>query len=132
MAYYYRLASTHTTALSSDDTAYDSTPTSKQVFALRKEGKLTEAWAMACQLVAQPQADDWDLRAFGYCLIDLYKQESVATQCGLTQYDLAHIAQELMSRMPECFAAHMQGQSSNIQQDGPDGYFVKKISCSKN
>ena len=126
MAYYSDSA--NATAPSSYGTADDSTSSSKQVFALRKEGKLKEAWDMACQLVSQPQIEDWDLRAFGYCLIDLHKQESVAAQCGLTPYDLARMAQELMARMPQLFASDAQGQSNNTEPDGPDAYFVKRIS----
>ena len=126
MAYYFDSA--NATAQSSYGTADDSTPSSKQVFALRKEGKLKEAWDMACQLVSQPQIEDWDLRAFGYCLIDLHKKQSVAAQCGLTPDDLARMAQELMARMPQLFASDAQGQSNNTEPDGPDAYFVKRIS----
>jgi tetratricopeptide (TPR) repeat protein len=49
--------------------------TSKEVFAKRKEGALDEAYQMAVQLMENPQPDDWDVKAFGWCLIDLIKRD---------------------------------------------------------
>ena len=49
--------------------------TSKEVFAKRKEGAIDEAYKMALELMAAPQVDGWDQKAFGWCLIDLIKRE---------------------------------------------------------
>ena len=49
--------------------------TSKEVFAKRKEGAIDEAYKMALELMAAPQVDGWDQKAFGWCLIDLIKRD---------------------------------------------------------
>jgi tetratricopeptide (TPR) repeat protein len=43
------------------------------VFALRKQGKLREAYESAKHLVASDPEDEWNIKAFGWCLIDLIK-----------------------------------------------------------
>lgn len=50
--------------------------TSKEVTALRKAGKLDEAYAHSLDLIAAPDADDWDRAAHGWCLIDLVKRHA--------------------------------------------------------
>ncbi|MFS1703329.1 DUF7017 domain-containing protein [Alteromonas sp. AMM-1] len=67
--------------------------TSKDVFAKRKEGQLDEAYSMALQLMNAPNPDDWDIKAFGWCLIDLIKREA---NSGNPQY-LNHYKQQLES-----------------------------------
>ncbi|MBP2085806.1 MULTISPECIES: hypothetical protein [Pseudomonas] len=47
----------------------------KEVFAKRREGAIDEAYAMALELMAAPQADEWDRKAFAWCLIDLIKRD---------------------------------------------------------
>jgi tetratricopeptide (TPR) repeat protein len=47
---------------------------SKEVFSLRKQGSLAEAYAMACQLIDDDPDDDWNKRALGWCLYDLVKK----------------------------------------------------------
>ena len=49
--------------------------TSKEVFAKRKEGAIDEAYQMALGLMGVPQVDDWDRKAFCWCLIDLIKRD---------------------------------------------------------
>jgi hypothetical protein len=49
--------------------------TSKEVFALRKEGALDEAYKMALELMEISDNDDWDIKAFGWCLVDLIKRD---------------------------------------------------------
>lgn len=49
--------------------------TSKEVFALRKAGQLDEAYEMAAQLNDTAYPDIWDMRAFGWCLVDLIDRE---------------------------------------------------------
>ncbi len=71
--------------------------TNKEVTAKRKEGKagkegaLDEAYQMALQLMSAPHVDEWDIKAFGWCLIDLIKRD---TQTG-NQQNLAHYRQQL-------------------------------------
>lgn len=47
---------------------------SKDVFALRKQGELGQAFAIAEQLIAENPADEWNQRAYAWCAIDLIKQ----------------------------------------------------------
>jgi hypothetical protein len=50
--------------------------TSKEVFALRKSGQLEEAYKMACELMESSKRDEWDEKAFAWCVIDLVKRDS--------------------------------------------------------
>ncbi len=50
--------------------------TSKEVFAKRKEGAIDEAYRMALDLMGAPQVDNWDKKAFCWCLIDLIKRDA--------------------------------------------------------
>ena len=67
--------------------------TSKDVFAKRKEGQLDEAYSMALQLMNATNPDDWDIKAFGWCLIDLIKREANTGN----QRNLNHYKQQLES-----------------------------------
>jgi len=49
--------------------------TSREVFARRKLGELDEAYQMALQLMKEPDKSEWDIKAFGWCLIDLIKRD---------------------------------------------------------
>lgn len=51
-------------------------PTSRDVFDLRKNGKLEDAYKLALKLNDVPSPDNWDKRALGWCLIDLIKRDS--------------------------------------------------------
>lgn len=46
---------------------------SKDVFALRKQGELGQAFAIAQQLIAEKPTDEWNQSAYIYCVIDLIK-----------------------------------------------------------
>jgi len=50
--------------------------TSKEVFAKRREGAVDEAYRMALELMSSPNADDWDRKAFCWCLIDIIKRDA--------------------------------------------------------
>ncbi len=50
--------------------------TSKEVFAKRREGALDEAYRMALELMGSSKADDWDKKAFCWCLIDIIKRDA--------------------------------------------------------
>lgn len=52
------------------------TASSQKVFALRKEGKLSEALAMARGLLQASPHDPWSKKALAWCLVDLAKQEA--------------------------------------------------------
>ncbi|WP_445427368.1 DUF7017 domain-containing protein [Alishewanella sp. HL-SH05] len=67
--------------------------TSKGVFEKRKEGNLDEAYSMALQLMNSQSPDEWDIKAFGWCLIDLIKREAHSDN---PQY-LNHYKQQLES-----------------------------------
>lgn len=51
---------------------------SKDVFALRKQGELGQAFAIAEQLISEKPSDEWNQRAYAYCVIDLIKQATAA------------------------------------------------------
>lgn len=51
---------------------------SKDVFALRKQGELGQAFAIAEQLISEKPADEWNQRAYAWCVIDLIKQATAA------------------------------------------------------
>lgn len=67
--------------------------TSKEVFAKRKEGAIDEAYKMALELMAAPQVDEWDRKAFSWCLIDLIKRD---VKQGSTE-NLPHYRRQLES-----------------------------------
>ncbi len=67
--------------------------TSKEVFAKRKEGAIDEAYKMSLELMAAPQANDWDRKAFGWCLVDLIKRD---IKNGSTE-NLPHYRRQLES-----------------------------------
>lgn len=48
----------------------------QQVTALRKGGQLDEAFKLATELVAAPEANEWEVGAYGWCLIDLVKRHA--------------------------------------------------------
>ncbi len=50
--------------------------TSKDVFAKRKEGCLDEAFQMAVELMKNPQRDEWDVKAFAWCIISLINRDA--------------------------------------------------------
>lgn len=47
---------------------------SKDVFQKRKAGELDAAYAMGLERMAAADRDAWDIRAFGWCLVDLVKK----------------------------------------------------------
>jgi hypothetical protein len=48
---------------------------SKEVFELRNEGRLSEAYEMAQTLYREDPHDEWVQRAFAWTLVDLCKKE---------------------------------------------------------
>jgi tetratricopeptide (TPR) repeat protein len=67
--------------------------TRMEVFAKRKEGIVDEAYRMALQLMGSPNADDWDRKAFCWCLIDIIKRDA---ENGNNE-NLAHYQKQLES-----------------------------------
>ncbi|GGP74735.1 hypothetical protein GCM10009347_43210 [Shewanella algicola] len=53
-----------------------SSKTSKDVFALRKAGKIDEAYNLAIELINSSPNDEWNVKAFAWCLIDLVKRDA--------------------------------------------------------
>lgn len=47
---------------------------SKEVFALRKAGSLDEAYSMAVEVIEAEPNDEWNIKAFAWCLYDLTKR----------------------------------------------------------
>lgn len=50
--------------------------TSTEVFAKRREGSIDDAYRMALELMGSPNANDWDRKAFCWCLIDIIKRDA--------------------------------------------------------
>lgn len=48
---------------------------SSEVFSLRRDGKLDEAYRLALQLMAGPDVDEWTQKSMAWCLIDLIKMD---------------------------------------------------------
>lgn len=48
----------------------------RQVTALRKSGRLDEAFKLASEQAVAPEADEWDIADLGWCLIDLVKRHA--------------------------------------------------------
>ncbi|MBG2876092.1 hypothetical protein I4902_13475 [Proteus alimentorum] len=65
--------------------------TSRDVFSTRKEGKLDEAYIMAIELINKPNNDEWDIKAFAWCVIDLIKRDA---QSGKSE-NIHHYANQL-------------------------------------
>ncbi|WP_020560809.1 DUF7017 domain-containing protein [Thiofilum flexile] len=60
---------------------------SKSVFSKRKEGNLDEAYAIAVKLMSNPDKNEWDIKAFAWCIIDLIKRAAkLGNQQDLTYY----------------------------------------------
>ncbi len=56
--------------------------TSKQVFALRKEGKIEEAYQMALTCILIDSEDEWNIKALAYCLYDKIKLAKESRLCS--------------------------------------------------
>ena len=70
--------------------------TSKEVFALRREGMLDDAYAMAIDVVHLDPHDEWNIKALAWCLYDLIKRsvaqkDSIATSKYATHLSQIHI-----------------------------------------
>lgn len=48
-------------------------PSSKDVFVLRKQGSLNEAYRLATDLIEIDPRDEWNVKAFAWCIYDLVK-----------------------------------------------------------
>lgn len=48
---------------------------SSDIFSLRRDGKLDEAYQLALQHMAAPEVDEWTEKAMAWCLIDLIKKD---------------------------------------------------------
>ena len=69
---------------------------STEVFALRREGKINEAYDMALRLIKSDSDDDWNIKAFAYCLNDLIKKavsenNYILAQTYSKQFDLVEL-----------------------------------------
>ncbi|CAI8805268.1 Tetratricopeptide repeat protein [Pseudomonas sp. IT-194MI4] len=67
--------------------------TSTDVFAKRKQGDIDEAYRMALELMGASQVDNWDRKAFCWCLIDLIKRDAK----NGNQENLPHYRRQLES-----------------------------------
>lgn len=101
--------------------------TNKEVTAKRKEGKagkegaLNEAYQMALQLMSAPHVDEWDFKAFGWCLIDLIKRD---VQAG-NQQNLAHYRKQLEAiKVDPKDDVLLKGVRNALSQCNPQGHLI--------
>lgn len=64
---------------------------SKQVFALRKEGKIEEAYQMALTCILIDGEDEWNIKALAYCLYDKIKLAKESQDFEAGQNLLQHL-----------------------------------------
>lgn len=64
---------------------------SKQVFALRKEGKIEEAYQMALTCILIDGEDEWNIKALAYCLYDKIKMARESQDFEAGQNLLQHL-----------------------------------------
>lgn len=104
--------------------------TSKDVFAKRREGQLEEAYQMALQRMAAPDKDEWDDKAFGWCLIDLIKRDVKTGE----QDNIGYYRQQLeaieVSSNDEILIKQKQFAISLCEPDGQLAIKAKQLSKS--
>ena len=81
--------------------------TSKEVFAKRRAGAIDEAYRIALELIGSPNADDWDRKAFCWCLIDIIKRDA--------------------GNGDEVNLAHYRKQLENVEADPSDEVLAKGV-----
>lgn len=97
--------------------------TSKDVFAKRKAGQLDEAYQMALLRMGAADKDDWDDKAFGWCLIDLIKRDAKA---GFQDH-LRHYRQQLEAiNVPETDDILTKQRKFAITLCNPDGQLANE------
>ncbi|MDN3562405.1 tetratricopeptide repeat protein [Vreelandella neptunia] len=97
--------------------------TSKDIFAKRKAGQIDEAYQMALQRMSVPNKDEWDDRAFGWCLIDLIKRDAKAGE----QTNLSHYRQQLEAiAVPENDDVLTKQRQLAISLCNPEGQLVNE------
>lgn len=52
--------------------------TSKEVFAKRRDGALDEAYQLALELMRDAPDDEWNMKAYAWCLVDLIKRDAAS------------------------------------------------------
>ncbi|MDC3188122.1 tetratricopeptide repeat protein [Pseudoalteromonas elyakovii] len=68
-----------------------SSKTNKDVFALRKAGKIDEAYNLAIELINSSPNDEWNVKAFAWCLIDLVKRDAKLGNNNTTNHYLQQL-----------------------------------------
>ncbi len=66
---------------------------SKEVFALRREGMLDDAYDMAIEVVQFDPTDEWNIKALAWCLYDLIKRSVAQKDSIATSKYAAHLSQ---------------------------------------
>ncbi len=90
----------------------------QQVTALRKEGKLDEAFALASELIANPDANEWDSRAYGWCLIALVKHHASDTDPSSLQRYLGLLNGFEVPGADEMLTEHRERALALADEDG--------------
>lgn len=80
----------------------------RQVTALRKSGRLDEAFKLASEQAAAPEADEWDIGDLGWCLIALVKRHAADRDQALLRDYLAQLAKLQVPASNDLLVEHRQ------------------------
>jgi tetratricopeptide (TPR) repeat protein len=83
-------------------------PTSKEVFALRKQGSLDAAYAMALEIVEDDPYDEWNIKALAYCLNDLIKRAASQNDYSAAQQFALQLANLQIDESDDILAKTVQ------------------------
>ena len=111
----------------------------RQVTALRKGGKLDEAFKLASEQASAPGADEWDIGDLGWCLIDLVKRHAAdRDQASLRDY-LSQLAKLQIPASNGLLVEHRERALTLADDDrravmeartlGKDGHHEKAVSA---
>lgn len=90
---------------------------SQRITALRKDGKLDEAYRLALDLIAAPDADQWVRDAYAWCLIDLVKRHASDTDTGLRDGYIGELSSFLVPDGNALLAEHRERALSLADED---------------
>lgn len=80
----------------------------RAVTALRKGGRLDEAFKLAREQAAAPEADEWDIADLGWCLIDLVKRHAGDRDQGLLRDYLDQLTRLQVPASNDLLVEHRQ------------------------
>ena len=88
---------------------------SKDVFAMRREGMLDDAYAMAIDVVHLDPHDEWNIKALAWCLYDLIKRSVAQKDSIATSKYATHLSQIQIDEYDDvlCFGISKSRKANN-------------------